>query len=79
MVGGLVPITSSNVHPVANIRPCFFPGKSLVDKSPLKREVVEGVEFTVVRELTGGIYFGEREEENAQGIGTATCPFLPPS
>jgi 3-isopropylmalate dehydrogenase len=30
----------------------------------LKREVCEGVDFTVVRELTGGIYFGERREAN---------------
>lgn len=54
----------------ANIRPCFFPGKSLIDHSPLRPEVVKGVKFTVVRELTGGIYFGERFEENAEGIGT---------
>lgn len=45
-----------------NIRPCFFPGKSLVDYSPLKSEIVDGVSFTVVRELTGGIYFGDRKE-----------------
>lgn len=43
----------------ANIRPTFtFP--SLIDKSPLKRERIEGTDFVVVRELTGGIYFGER-------------------
>lgn len=54
----------------ANIRPCFFPAKSLVDRSPLRPEIVKGVEFTVVRELTGGIYFGERVEETAEGVGT---------
>jgi 3-isopropylmalate dehydrogenase len=53
----------------ANIRPCFFPAKSLVERSPLRPEIVEGVEFTVVRELTGGIYFGDRVEETAEGIG----------
>ena len=43
----------------ANIRPTFtFP--SLIEKSPLKRERIEGTDFVVVRELTGGIYFGER-------------------
>jgi 3-isopropylmalate dehydrogenase len=49
----------------ANIRPCFFPGESLIDHSPLKPEIVKDVKFTVVRELTGGIYFGERQEETA--------------
>jgi 3-isopropylmalate dehydrogenase len=47
----------------ANIRPCFFPGDSLVEHSPLKQEIVDGVKFTVVRELTGGVYFGQRTEE----------------
>lgn len=45
-----------------NLRPCFFPSESLVDFSPLKAEVCRGTNFTVVRELTGGIYFGERKE-----------------
>jgi 3-isopropylmalate dehydrogenase len=41
----------------------------LIDYSPLKADVVKGVKFTVVRELTGGIYFGERQEEDESGIG----------
>jgi 3-isopropylmalate dehydrogenase len=42
----------------ANLRPVTtFP--SLIDKSPLKREIIEGADFMVVRELTGGMYFGE--------------------
>ncbi|KAI1467285.1 beta-isopropylmalate dehydrogenase [Daldinia caldariorum] len=45
-----------------NLRPCFFPSESLVEYSPLKAEVCRGTNFTVVRELTGGIYFGERKE-----------------
>ncbi|KAI0887329.1 3-isopropylmalate dehydrogenase [Annulohypoxylon maeteangense] len=45
-----------------NLRPCFFPSDSLIDFSPLKTEVVRGTNFTVVRELTGGIYFGQRKE-----------------
>ena len=42
----------------ANLRPAtIFP--QLIDASTLKREVVEGVDIMVVRELTGGIYFGQ--------------------
>ena len=42
----------------ANLRPAkLFP--MLVDASPLKRSVVEGVDLLVIRELTGGLYFGE--------------------
>lgn len=53
----------------ANLRPalCFQP---LADASSLKREVVEGLDFMIVRELTGGIYFGEpRYIENLPGGG----------
>jgi 3-isopropylmalate dehydrogenase len=52
----------------ANLRPakCF---PMLVDSSPLKREVVEGTDIMVIRELTGGLYFGEPRgrEEFADG------------
>lgn len=42
----------------ANLRPVkLYP--ALVDASTLKREVVEGVDMVIVRELTGGAYFGE--------------------
>jgi 3-isopropylmalate dehydrogenase len=41
----------------ANLRPAkvFSP---LIDASPLRREIVEGIDLIVVRELTGGLYFG---------------------
>ena len=36
------------------------PSPALLDASPLKRERIEGTDLLVVRELTGGIYFGDR-------------------
>jgi 3-isopropylmalate dehydrogenase len=53
----------------ANLRPatCF---SMLVDASPLKRSVVEGTDIMVIRELTGGLYFGEpRGRERLAGGG----------
>jgi 3-isopropylmalate dehydrogenase len=43
----------------ANLRP-VRPVPALYDASPLKRELIEGTDLLVVRELTGGIYFGEK-------------------
>ena len=43
----------------ANLRP-VRPSPALLDASPLKRELIEDVDLLVVRELTGGIYFGDR-------------------
>jgi 3-isopropylmalate dehydrogenase len=49
----------------ANLRP-VRPVPALYDASPLKREIIEGTNLLVVRELTGGIYFGEkRRDENS--------------
>ena len=47
----------------ANVRPTFtFP--SLIDKSPLKRDRIEGTDLIILRELTGVVYFGERGRLN---------------
>ncbi|RKR13207.1 3-isopropylmalate dehydrogenase [Maribacter vaceletii] len=57
----------------ANVRPTFtFP--SLIDKSPLKRERIEGTDLIILRELTGGIYFGERgrKDNNDTAFDTMT-------
>src|SRR5437763_16266712 len=43
----------------ANLRP-IRPSAPLLDASPLRRERIEGPDMLVVRDLTGGIYFGER-------------------
>ena len=43
----------------ANIRPVET-FESLLHKSPLRRELVEGANFVAIRELTGGIYFGDK-------------------
>jgi 3-isopropylmalate dehydrogenase len=52
----------------ANLRPArLYP--MLVDSSPLKRAVVEGADLLVIRELTGGLYFGE--PRGIEGTGTA--------
>ncbi len=58
----------------ANLRPAkLFP--ALADASTLKREVIEGVDILVVRELTGGLYFGqpkgiEKIPEGERGVDT---------
>jgi 3-isopropylmalate dehydrogenase len=59
----------------ANLRPAIcYP--ALADASSLKREVVEGLDIVIVRELTGGVYFGEPNEivtlENGQKRGIDT-------
>lgn len=53
----------------ANLRPVTFASESLTSLSPLKDQVVQGVEFVFVRELVGGIYFGDRKEAGEDGKG----------
>lgn len=58
----------------ANVRPTFtFP--SLVDKSPLKKEIISGTDFVFLRELTGGIYFGKRGRSEDQNWAFDTCEY----
>jgi 3-isopropylmalate dehydrogenase len=58
----------------ANVRPTFtFP--SLLDKSPLKRERIEGTDLVFLRELTGGIYFGEKGRRNDGETAFDNCVY----
>ena len=61
----------------ANLRPTrLFP--QLADASPLKKEIVgNGIDLLIVRELTGGVYFGERrtEEVNGELVATDIMPY----
>lgn len=49
----------------ANLRP-VKPHPDLLDASPLRRERLQGADLLVVRELTGGIYFGQPRERRSQ-------------
>jgi 3-isopropylmalate dehydrogenase len=53
----------------ANLRP-VKPLTALYDASPLKRELIEGVDLLVVRELTGGLYYGERGTSDGRAYDT---------
>ncbi|KAL1963594.1 hypothetical protein VTN77DRAFT_8039 [Rasamsonia byssochlamydoides] len=58
-----------------NLRPCYFAAPCLVDISPLKPDVCRDVNFNIVRELTGGIYFGDRKEDDGDGHALDTEPY----
>ena len=61
-LGSLLPLRK-RLNLYANIRPCA-PYPALIDRAPLKRERLEGVDFVVMRELTGGVYFGDKGRDN---------------
>ncbi|KAJ2722242.1 hypothetical protein GGI07_003449 [Coemansia sp. Benny D115] len=62
----------------ANIRPMTFPAATLTSCSPLKEELVRDAEFVVLRELVGGIYFGKRGEQDADGKAYDTMEYSVP-
>lgn len=53
----------------ANLRPVET-FKCLIHKSPLRAELVEGADFICIRELTGGMYFGEKYQDNDKAYDT---------
>lgn len=58
----------SHLELFANLRPAVL-FDQLADASPLKKEIVDkGIDFLVVRELTGGIYFGEHKTQGDTAI-----------
>ncbi|MDP3398476.1 MAG: 3-isopropylmalate dehydrogenase [Bacteroidales bacterium] len=62
----------------ANIRPVEL-FESLIERSPLKEERIKGVDMIVVRELTGGIYFGEPRGRSENGEKAFdTCLYTTP-
>ena len=61
-LGSLLPLRK-RLNLYANIRPCA-PYPALIDRAPLKRERLEGVDFVVMRELTGGVYFGDKGRDD---------------
>ena len=56
----------------ANLRPAYLYDE-LKDACPLKKEIIgDGFDMMIMRELTGGLYFGERHTEEVDGVVTAT-------
>lgn len=73
-VGALLPLRKE-LGLYANLRPCMlFP--SLIQASTLKDEVICGVDLIVIRELTGGLYFGEKSREKTADGGQKATDIL---
>ncbi len=58
----------------ANIRPVKA-YDTLLDKSPLKRHIIEGTDISIYRELTGGIYFGEKQLSEDGNTASDLCEY----
>jgi 3-isopropylmalate dehydrogenase len=66
-----------NLGLYANLRPVRL-SPALLAASPLRPDRIEGTDLIVVRELTGGIYFGPRQEPSADGIAFDTMRYTEP-
>lgn len=62
--GALLPLRKA-LGLYANLRPAAL-YDCMLDASTLKREVIEGIDIMVIRELTGGLYFGEKKREKTE-------------
>ena len=58
----------------ANIRPVKA-YKSLLDKSPLKKHIIEGTDISIYRELTGGVYFGKKQLSDDGNKASDLCEY----
>ena len=58
----------------ANLRPTII-FESLLDMSPIKEDRISGTDILFVRELTGGIYFGERGRKDNDNYAYDTCQY----
>jgi 3-isopropylmalate dehydrogenase len=58
----------------SNIRPVkVFP--TIIKKSPLRQEIIRGTDFVIYRELTGGIYFGEKKLSEDGTVASDLCEY----
>lgn len=58
----------------ANIRPVKA-YETLLDKSPLKKDIIRGTDISIYRELTGGIYFGEKYSSTDGNLASDLCAY----
>lgn len=58
----------------ANIRPVKA-YETLIDKSPLKKHIIQGTDISIYRELTGGIYFGEKKLSKDGNVASDLCEY----
>ena len=70
-IGAILPLRE-RYDTYANYRPVFLP-ESIAEFSPLKQKIVkDGIDIMMIRELVGGIYFGEKTEGNSTGMKYAS-------